>query len=312
MKMRSIARLGARALLACALGIAATAATARHHVLVVAHPDNPVHAETLDALRAGLAHAGGGHTIEVRAPAADAGTGLDADDLVITVGAEAAHAVAEAGTRATTLHVLLPQRVLDALRHAPGGGPHTALVLDQPAARQLALLRLALPGYERIALISGADSAEPAAAVAQAGADFGLSAATRVIGDEQALYPALRGVLDESTVLVSLPDSLVYNARTVSNVLLTAFRLHAPVLGFSAAFVRAGAVLGLYSTPRQVGTEAAALALRLLAGEPPPAPAAHELFEVGINPTVARALGLALPDADALTRDLHALERGRP
>lgn len=312
MNMRSIARLGARALLACALGIAATAAAARHHVLVVAQPDNPVHAETLDALRAGLEHDGAGHTIEVRTPAADAGKGLDADDLVITVGAEAAHLVATGGTPAITLHVLLPRRALDALRHAPGSGPSTALVLDQPAARQLALLRLALPGHEGIALISGPDSAGPAAAVAAAGAAFGLNSTTRVIDDEQALYTALRGVLDESTVLVSLPDSLVYNARTVSNVLLTAFRLRAPVLGFSAAFVRAGAVLGLYSTPRQIGTEAAALALRLLAGEPPPAPAAHALFEVGINPTVARALGLSLPEADALTRDLHALERGRP
>lgn len=308
----SAARVGRCLLLACTLSVMATAAAGRNHILLVAHPDNPVHAETLDALRAGLEQTGSGRTIDIRAPAAGTGDQLEAGDLVITIGAEAAQVVAKGGTRATTLHVLLPQRALDALPRTPDSGPSTALVLDQPAARQLALLRLALPQFERIALISSAASAAQAAAVANTAPSFGLTAITAVINDDKALYPALRDALDEYTVLLSLPDSTVHNARTVANVLLTAFRLRAPVLGFSAAYVRAGAVLGLYSTPGQVGAEAAALARRLLAGEPPPAPATHALFEVAINHTVARALGLVLPDAEVLTRDLLRHERGHP
>ncbi|MCK6410037.1 ABC transporter substrate binding protein [Thauera sp.] len=309
---RRAARLGSRLLLACALCATATAAAARNHILVVAHPDNPVHAETLDALRGGLDPMGPGRKIDIHAPAAGAGDQLEAGDLVITLGTEAAQAVAKGGTRATVLHVLLPQRALDALPRVPGSGPRTALVLDQPAPRQLTLLRRALPGHERIALIASPLSAAQAAAVARAAPAFGINATTTIINDEDALYPALRTSLDESTVLLSLPDGTVYNARTVANVLLTAFRLRAPVLGFSAAYVRAGAVLGLYSTPRQVGAEAAALARRLLAGEPPPAPAAHALFEVDINQTVAHALGLVLPDPKELTRDLLRQERGHP
>jgi putative ABC transport system substrate-binding protein len=308
----SAARSGRRLLLACALCVMATAAAARNHIVVVAQVDNPVHAETLDALRAGLERTGAGRTIDIRAPAAGTGDRLDPDDLVITIGTEAAHIVANGGTRATALHILLPQRELDALPHPPGSGPRTALVLDQPAARQLALLRLALPGHKHIALISSPVSAGQAAAVAHTASAFGLSATTTVIDDEKALYPALSSALDESTILLSLPDSRVYNARTIANVLLTAFRLRAPVLGFSAAYVRAGAMLGLYATPSQVGTEGANLARRLLAGEPAPAPDTHALFEVEINRTVARALGLVLPETEALTRDLRRHERGQP
>ncbi|MER2555238.1 MAG: hypothetical protein ABTQ28_18435, partial [Thauera sp.] len=66
----SAARSGRRLLLACALCVMATAAAARNHIVVVAQVDNPVHAETLDALRAGLERTGAGRTIDIRAPAA--------------------------------------------------------------------------------------------------------------------------------------------------------------------------------------------------------------------------------------------------
>ena len=74
--------------------------------------------------------------------------------------------------------------------------------------------------------------------------------------------------------------------------------------------------LGICSFSRgrrdEAGTEAAAVVRQVLAGNAPPPPGHHTLFEVGVNPTVARALGLALPPADALTRALRAQEALAP
>ena len=55
-------------------------------------------------------------------------------------------------------------------------------------------------------------------------------------------------------------------------------------------------------------TEAAGVVRRVLAGQALPPAGEHTLFEVGVNPTVARALGLELPEAEALTRALRTQE----
>ena len=113
-------------------------------------------------------------------------------------------------------------------------------------------------------------------------------------------------------MLIATPDTAVFNSYTVQNVLLTAYRLRSPVVGFSAAYVRAGALLGLYSTPAQIGSEAGEAVLQVLRGAalPPVARPAH--FEVAVNDTVARALGLALPPADELAAALRREEGGSP
>src|SRR5690606_27250087 len=159
------------------------------------------------------------------------------------------------------------------------------------------------------ATIAGPETSALARALAAAATRSGLDVRSAEVADAPALYPALRSVLEQPAVLVITPDGQVFNSQTVHHVLLTAFRLHAPVLGFSAAYVLAGAAVGLFTTPAQVGTEAAAVVRHVLAGNALPPPGHLALFEVGVNPTVARALGLALPPADALTRALRSPAR---
>lgn len=301
-------RVAAAAVLVAQLVVVASAAEPQ--VIVLAELDNAPQAEAVDALRAELERAAA--AIEVLPPASASPNALAAARLVVTVGGQAAQAVATLATRPPVLHVLLSRATLGALAHTPGAGAWSAIVLDQTAERQIALIRLALPGHERIATIAGADRPALADELARAAQRSGLDARSAPATDIPSLYPALREVLAEPAVLVITPDPQVFNSQTVHHVLLTAFRLHSPVLGFSAAYVRAGAVLGLYTTPAQAGREAAAVARRVLAGQPLPAPAAHTEFEVGVNQTVARALGLQLPAEQALTAALRAQEGRTP
>ncbi len=283
---------------------AAWAAGAR--VIVVAEMDKAPQSETVAALNTELQRDGVG--VEVLAPASANHAALAGASLIVTIGGQAAHTTVALETETPVLHVLLSRITLDALGHRPGGAPWSAIVLDQPAERQIALVRLALPKHERIATIAGPETRALASALAAAATRSGLDARSAEAADIPALYPALRTVLEQPAVLVITPDGQVFNSQTVHHVLLTAFRLHAPVLGFSAAYVRAGAVLGLYTTPAQAGTEAAAVVRQVLTGQALPPPIHHALFEVGVNPTVARALGLALPPAEALTGALRAQE----
>jgi len=92
----------------------------------------------------------------------------------------------------------------------------------------------------------------------------------------------------------------VFNSYSIQNVLLTAYRQHSPVVGFSAAYIRAGAILGLYSTPAQIGRQTAEMARAVLAGAAVPPPQSPRYFEIGSNPQVARSLGIALEEPEAL------------
>ena len=297
-------RIALCAVLVVSFANAAWAAGAR--VIVVAEMEKAPQSETVAALNTELQRDGVG--VEVLAPASANHAALAGASLIVTIGGQAAHTTVALETEAPVLHVLLSRITLDALGHRPGGAPWSAIVLDQPAERQIALIRLALPKHERIATIAGPETRALASALAAAATRSGLDARSAEAADIPALYPALRTVLEQPAVLVITPDGQVFNSQTVHHVLLTAFRLHAPVLGFSAAYVRAGAVLGLYTTPAQAGTEAAAVVRQVLTGQALPPPIHHALFEVGVNPTVARALGLALPPAEALTRALRTQE----
>ncbi len=289
-----------------AVSVASAAQAAETRVIVLAELDKAPQSETVAALTAELQRDGVG--VEVLAPASANHAALAGASLIVTIGGQAAHTTVALETETPVLHVLLSRITLDALGHRPGGAPWSAIVLDQPAERQIALVRLALPKHERIATIAGPETRALASALAAAATRSGLDARSAEAADIPALYPALRTVLEQPAVLVITPDGQVFNSQTVHHVLLTAFRLHAPVLGFSAAYVRAGAVLGLYTTPAQAGTEAAGVVRQVLTGQALPPPIHHALFEVGVNPTVARALGLALPPAEALTSALRAQE----
>jgi ABC-type uncharacterized transport system substrate-binding protein len=87
----------------------------------------------------------------------------------------------------------------------------------------------------------------------------------------------------------------------VYGLLLTTYRAQVPVVGFSEGLVKAGALLGLFSTAQQMGKQGAEIVSRVLAGDAGlPAPQYPRYFTVRINNSVARSLGISLPDETAL------------
>ncbi|MBS0543204.1 MAG: hypothetical protein JSR40_05625 [Proteobacteria bacterium] len=290
---------------------AANPATNLSVAVVTSSIDGP-YRETLQALRRGLLAAEPDATVDELATSTVTAADLAHRRLVITVGTQAAQRVAELGPTRPVLHTLLPASAFERLPRTTAGNPRTAIFLDQPAERQIALLRIALPDWPRVALISGGNSEPLAGRLREAALAHHLLVREASIESDGDLYAALRQVLAEPAVLVALPDAGIFNGNTVQNVLLTAYRYRSPVLGFSAAYVRAGALLGLYSTPAQIGAQTAAVAARVLRGERLPAPAAPNQFEVGVNMNVARSMGITLRTAQELGTELQRRERSQP
>jgi ABC-type uncharacterized transport system substrate-binding protein len=86
----------------------------------------------------------------------------------------------------------------------------------------------------------------------------------------------------------------------VRNLLLTSFRARVPVVGFSSAYARAGAVMSLYSSPDQIARQAADAVNQWMRDRNWPHPQHPRHFTVSVNAHVARSLGLKMDDGDVL------------
>lgn len=217
--------------------------------------------------------------------------------LIITLGAEALKQVLGRELHTPVVAALLPRSgyeriVRESSRRLPAN--LTAVFLDQPFGRRLDLLRLILPDAKRVGVLWGPESVAMQAGMAQSLQSRGLTMVSSVVTDPAGLFNGLKSVLDDTDVLMAVADPQVYSGSTIANILLTTYRARIPVMAFSPAYVKAGALISIYATPKQIGVQAAGLARLSLQGSALPAPQYPSEFEISVNDHVARSLGLDL------------------
>lgn len=183
-----------------------------------------------------------------------------------------------------------------------------ALYLDQPFGRQLDLMRLALPRVRRVGVIWGPESISLQGLLNAAVQARGMELSEGILNEGQTLIGALQAALHDADGLLAVADTAIYNANTVSNILLTSYRANVPVQAFSPAYVKAGALLSVHSTATQIGGQLAVMAYQVLQGNNMPQSQYPADFTVSTNDYIARSLGLTL-DAKSLTDRLHRLEK---
>lgn len=237
--------------------------------------------------------------------------------LTVTLGARACLKAVELAlanpdlARVPLLATLLPQASYPVLAARSIGCQSSALFLDQPPERIARLLRLALPEHKRVGVLFGPDSLAARPALSRALAARGLTLVEQtILNGEKGVYPALRALFDDSDLLLAMPDKLVYSPQNLPNILLAAYRQRIPVVSYSAAHVRAGALLALHTAPADTGPQIAQAIQQWLSSRKLPPPALADACSVAVNDQVARSLGLSLPSPAALALALKS--RGVP
>ena len=229
----------------------------------------------------------------------------------VALGTEASTALAKARLPVPVLSALIPRHGFERVLKETGqknSARFTAIYLDQPLQRQLALIRLALPQASRVGVLLGPDSWSRASALRASASANGLALRVARVDDDASLFAALQSVLDDSDVLLAQADPLVFNSQSIQNILRTSIQAKVPLVAFSPAYVRAGALLAVYSTPTQAGAQAARGVLEVLAMRSLPERAQEpDDFEISVNEQVARVFALTL-DARALRLELKRQE----
>lgn len=295
--------------LACCLAVAVHA----FPVVVVTSDANSGVTETADAAIAELQRLGVPAEDITRERAANFGRmgAARADTRVyLTLGVEALREVLKANVREPVVAALIPKSAFDRAQSESvrkSGGALSALYLDQPLGRQMALIRLALPEAKRIGLVLGPESVLQQNAAIAAIKAHGMEPVVGLTAAPESLFASLKPALEDSDALFALPDSMVYNNSTVPSILTATYRARIPLIAFSPAYVKAGALLCVYSTPLQIGTQAAAMLQGLSRNAAVPSQYPQD-FTVRVNDSVARSLGLILRE-EHLTDQLRRQER---
>ena len=232
--------------------------------------------------------------------------------LIVPVGVRATEAVLRLQGDTPVLAALVPRTSFFQLKKLPAanGRAFSAIYLDQPLSRRFNLIGEALPNRKRVGVLLGSDSAAELRSLQTAARENGMNLVAERISDEDALLPALKRILMDSDVLLAMPDPLVFSRNTVQSILLTSYRAQDPVVAYSAAYVSAGALLAVYSTPAQIGQQSAETVLKLAkdGGEGTPAPQYPIYFSVSVNRQVARSMGIEIADEQTLFEGLMAAE----
>ncbi len=221
-------------------------------------------------------------------------TGRDAADfhILVAAGVNGCRYAFETATQQPVFCLLLSQRSFETLQVQYPDVSATALVVDQPVNRQIAVANSLFPALRNFSVPDGSDIDSDSLPPSIRSEQFRVSKGS-------ALAVSIADAVADTDALVAVPDAQVFNRNTLRTVMLTAYGYGKPVIGYSKAYVRAGALMSTYSDIRQCFRNAADLLNEYLAGEDI-LDQIHmpRYFSIEVNSSIARSLKLVRRQRD--------------
>jgi putative ABC transport system substrate-binding protein len=298
-----LAAAGSCLWLAFLLALLPLPAAAGKKVAVVLSSDSGPYSEAADGFKSRLARLGESADIKTwtlsGGNASSVFNSINAGgyDLVCAVGTTAA---SEARDRANAPTVFL--LVVDPVGHGivkdlrRPGGQITGVSLDIPIGDQLDALRDVAPGVKRVGMVCGPTSIAAARSADSYARSRGMQLVIESVTSEKAARGAFRKLQGGIDALLALPDPMVYSSASSEAVIMFALEQRIPFMGYSTNYVKAGALMCLYTDYRDLGEQGAEMARSILRGASPASipvesPRSPRL---AINYKVADSIGLSI------------------
>ncbi|MCW8825108.1 MAG: hypothetical protein OQK78_01655 [Gammaproteobacteria bacterium] len=244
--------------------------------------------------------------IEIFENSADDFTLPETDSLLVTLGSRALNETVDEKS-GVKLHTLISNTLYQKYYPKHDGAVYN-LVFDHPLERILRLQSIALPESRNIGVMVGSQSSEFVDKLTREIKKTGRQLVTEPVVEGK-FSRSLSNLLADSDSLLLFPDAKVINRTTINTLVLDSYHKKIPLIGYSKALVKAGALLGLYSTPEQLGEDAAEIASRIITGKKVAFHNYPNQFEISVNYKLSRVYGLSLPSEKELHDKLLKGER---
>jgi putative ABC transport system substrate-binding protein len=229
---------------------------------------------------------------------------------VIVTGGNAALAAKQASSAVPIVFALVDDPVgmgLVASLARPGGNV-TGLSFQAAdlAGKRLALLREVVPGLRRLAIMANVEYPNAASEMREvqiAARTLGIDAATFEIRRAEDIAPAFEALKDRADALYVVGDALVITHRVRINTLALIARL--PTIYVVREYVEAGGLMSYGPNFPDLFRRAADYVDKILRGAKPGEIPVEQptKFDLAINLTTAKALGLTVPESFLLRAD---------
>ncbi len=177
--------------------------------------------------------------------------------------------------------------------HAPNAELSSHVDLELPLSSLLSEMRNLLPQRRRAGLIRGrAHAYQTTESLEAAARKEGFTLVVVDCDGPGNLLKSLAALKGRADFVFCFPDAELYNAVTIKPLILASLEDRLPVIGYSAAFVRAGAAAGIYPDYREIGRQTGEMALRVLRGEERGGGEGPRKLHAAVNQRVARLLGV--------------------
>jgi ABC-type uncharacterized transport system substrate-binding protein len=230
-------------------------------------------------------------------------------DLIVAVGTKASQ-VAARQTRLPVLAAMIPkagyEEVLAQRSKKDNATEFSAIYLDQPFFRQLDFIQAILPNHHRIGVLYTSNNPNDLNYMRRQATDRGTQLIAKAVMSSDKLYSALDDLLENSDVLLALPDNTIYNNISIRNILLSTYRSGIPFIGMSQSYVTAGALGAVFSSQEQISEQVAATILSFASSKELPEPQYPHDFTILLNKEVARSLGIELQSSDVIRHRMNS------
>lgn len=218
------------------------------------------------------------------------------DDLTRALGARDVQLVIAVGSRALAevqSRKLLVPTIATMVLQGGEGEAFAQVDLDIPLSIQLQAMRSLWPNHWRAGIIRNpARSRYSAEAIESRARKEGFTVLVVDCDGPAQLLKAVASLKGKVDFLLCFPDPDLYNPVTIKPLIMASLEGRLPLVGFSPAFVRAGAAAGIYPDYRETGRQTAEMAQRLLRGEDRGGGEGPRKIRMALNQRVARLLGV--------------------
>ena len=231
-------------------------------------------------------------------------------DLLVTIGTRAAQFSTDHSPDIPVLNTLIPLSTFHEGRQADCR-VQSAIFIDQPLQRQALLAELLFPNAHNYGVLLGPTSVMRRKEIEAMDLAAGVNITTRVVAQEPGSSPEAQLLLRQSDLLLAVSDPLVLNRENAKWLLYSAYQQQLPVIGFSHAYVKAGAAAAVYSEPGQMARQAAELTSQWLDSSAAclPEPQFTRYFRIALNKSVRDSLSGSAITEDELLKAIQTREK---
>lgn len=270
--------------------------TQKNHVFILYSRKNTLHSEISKKISGILSHENTDFTVsELTSTERIEETNNDSD-IIIGIGPEGIKNATRLYPKANKLFISTDPKKF---RPDPDTNRNNAvLYMTQSYCQQFQFIKLLNVQWETVSILNSQGSQIDSETIRQCAIRHEIKTYIVNVSAEENITAKIKHALQNSDVLLALPDKQIFNSNTVKNILLTSYRYRKPVIAFSRNFVNAGALASIHSNVEQIAQSASELIEQYYERE-------HRfesqvnyprLFDISSNRQVFKALNLSQPD----------------